>query len=274
MRTLLVLIGLGLLPGCAVGPPGQPPPPEQSWLLRVAGIPPGALYPAITAVPGEPGRPLAALPVTLRTAVERGRDLWVQETWGRTGLACAVCHPDASMVRGWASGYPAAWLSDGDRDFRVKTLAEVIAGAVQGHLGLALSPDHEAVRDLEAFLAWQGDGARLRPGVSGINRPAEGWLAELQGSVERGRSRFVAACGRCHGPGVLAGAAAGFPAVVTGAGVLGLDAFIARHARAELAASWSRPELADLTAYVVSLSKGWPLRAGRLVRLERQRGRQ
>jgi len=189
------------------------------------------------------------------------------------GVACVHCHRDHSDIVSWAGSYPKVQIFDGT-PYRVKTLRMVILEAMDTHTDLGPIECGEMAEDLQAYIAWWGDGEPLAPGISVKGTPPEENLAEFGEAVSRGRSLFTRkeplSCAYCHTAEEkddiyrrsLKGVFLGFPrSSGEGERAVSLDTYLLAHNRRQ-SVVMSVKSLTDIAAYLADLSRGSSLRPG------------
>ena len=77
----------------------------------------------------------------------------------RTGMACAMCHPFASDV------HPHEFPKFQEQVGKFSTLRDMINWCIEKpNEGVKLDVDSDAMKALEAYIAWANRGSRLDPG--------------------------------------------------------------------------------------------------------------
>jgi cytochrome c553 len=181
-----------------------------------------------------------------------GEQWWTRSPDLRNPVACATCHHDPGLTRGWAASFP-KFKPLPPPDSRVMTLLQATAEALKRHYGLA-NPEPVAVA-IAAFLDWQGAGLAPSPGVAAGQPVFETRLRALAASTARGSTLYAQRCDRCHGAAAAASAALAFPRVV-GNRAESLERFLERHRPIGRRLSWDSPATADLIAFLVSTRAG------------------
>lgn len=180
--------------------------------------------------------------------VAAGERWWTTSPDPGNPVACATCHHDPALTRGWAASFP-KFRPLPAPDGRVMTLLQATAQAVRRHYRLA---DAEpAAVAITAFLDRQGRGVALSPGVAAGQPVFETRLRALAASVARGETRYAQRCRRCHDVGAVAPATRAFPRAV-GHHAESLERFLERHRPIGRRLRWDSPATADLIAFLVS----------------------
>jgi cytochrome c553 len=180
--------------------------------------------------------------------VAAGEQWWATSPDPGNPVACATCHHDPALTRGWAASFP-KFKPLPPPDGRVMTLLQATAQAVRRHYGLA-DPEPVALA-IAAFLDSQGAGLPRSPGVAAGQPVFEMRLRALATSVARGRTLYATRCGGCHDAGTVASAALTFP---RGGGrrAESLERFLEHHRPIGRRLRWDSPATADLIAFLVS----------------------
>ena len=191
------------------------------------------------------------------------------------GVACVHCHRDHSDLVSWAGSYPKVQIFD-QTPYRVKTLRMVIVEAMDRHTDLGPIECGEMAEDLQAYIAWWGDGQPLVPGISVKGIPPEEDLDELRESINRGRSLFnrekPVSCVYCHTTGEhddsyrrpIREVTLGFPrSVGAGERAVSLDLYLLAHYRRQGVVMSAR-SITDIASYLADMSRGKLLRPGEL----------
>jgi thiosulfate dehydrogenase len=77
----------------------------------------------------------------------------------KTGMACAMCHPFASDT------HPHEFPKFQEQMNKFATLRDMINWCIEKpNEGVALAPDSEAMKALEAYITWSNKGSRLDAG--------------------------------------------------------------------------------------------------------------
>jgi len=169
-------------------------------------------------------------------------------------VACATCHHDLTDVRGWVAGFPKVKPLPPPHT-RVMTLLQANAEAVARHYRL---PDAlPAATAITAYLTALGADRPLSPGMSPGQPVFPARMRELDESVRRGASVFVARCGSCHRPAEVAPAVHTFPRV-SHARAQSLETFLADHRASGRPLDWAGQEVADVVAHLVAGLAGGP----------------
>ncbi len=217
-------------------------------------------------------RELETLDPTFQESVLRGWR-YFNASFADDGVACVHCHRDHSDLVSWAGSYPKVQIFD-QTPYRVKTLRMVILEAMDRHTDLGPIECGEMAEDLQAYIAWWGDGQPLAPGHSADSVPPEEDLAALEEAVSRGRTLFhrekPTSCALCHtteGPDdgyrkPLASVSLGFPrAGSTGERAVSLDSHLLAHYKRQ-GVIMSARSITDIAAYLAELSRGEIMRPG------------
>jgi hypothetical protein len=206
-------------------------------VTRVAGVRAALLLAAV----GLPALALAGSP----DLVVEGERWWTQSPDPANPVACATCHWDPGATRGWAASFP-KWKPLPPPGARVMTLFQTNAEAVTRHY--RLSDPRRAAATITAYLAAQGAGVPLSPGISAGQPVFPERLRALAASVERGRALWARRCDACHRAGDVARTLIAYPRVVSGH-VESLEEFVEHH-RAEALLTWNSQATTDLIAYL------------------------
>jgi mono/diheme cytochrome c family protein len=218
-------------------------------------------------------RELIALDPPFRESVLRGWR-YFHTSFADDGVACVNCHRDHSDLISWSGSYPKVQIFD-QSPYQVKTIRMVIMEAMARHTDLGPIESGEMAQDLEAYIAWWGDGQLLTPGISNIkDMPPEEDLAELVKSISRGQSLFnrekPVSCAHCHTVEYsemshrkpLRDILLGFPhAGSTGERAVSVDTYLLDHYRRQGVVMSTR-SITDIAAYLAELSRGKPQRPG------------
>jgi cytochrome c553 len=181
-----------------------------------------------------------------------GEQWWTRSPDPGNPVACATCHHDPALTRGWASSFP-KFKPLPPPGGRVMTLVQATAEALRRHYGLT-DPEPAAVA-IAAFLASQGAGLALSPGIAAGQPVFETRLRALAASVARGRMLHAQRCHGCHDARALASAALAFPRMV-GYRHESLERFLEGHRPIRQRLRWDSPATADLIAFLVSTLAG------------------
>src|SRR3972149_9538549 len=100
----------------------------------------------------------AAAQTGLQALVVEGERLWTQSPDAGNPVACATCHRDPAMTRGWAASFP-KFKPLPPPHARVMTLLQANAEAVERHYRLA--DPLPAATAITAFLTAQAAGGPL-----------------------------------------------------------------------------------------------------------------
>ncbi len=190
---------------------------------------------------GLPGLAFAAWP----DLVAEGERWWTQSPDPANPVACATCHWDPAATRGWAASFP-KWKPLPPPDARVMTLFQANAEAVTRHY--RVSDPRRAAAAITAYLASQGAGVPLSPGISPGQPVFPERLHALAASVERGRALWKRRCDACHRARDMAPTLTAYPRVV-GDRAESLEEFMEQH-REEPHLAWNGQPAADLIAYL------------------------
>jgi mono/diheme cytochrome c family protein len=217
-------------------------------------------------------RELENLDPPFRESVLRGWR-YFHTSFADDGVACVHCHRDHSDIVSWAGSYPKVQIFD-QSPYEVKTIRTVITEAMARHTDLGPIESREMAQDIEAYIAWWGDGQPLTPGVSRENRSPEEDLAKLREAISRGRSLFnrerPMSCAYCHTVEAskdnyrrqLVDIYLGFPrAGSTGGRAVSVDTYLLGHYRRQ-GVVMSKKSITDIAAYLADLSRGKPQRPG------------
>lgn len=95
-------------------------------------------------------------------AIQRGAELWGDRTLGTNGMACTMCHPDATVT------HPETYPKYKQQLGRVVSLQEMINWSIQGPLqGRPRELGSEELVALEAYINDQNRGQVMDMGVPG-----------------------------------------------------------------------------------------------------------
>ncbi len=195
----------------------------------------------LVALLGLPALALAGSP----DLVAEGERWWTRSPDPANPVACATCHFDPAAIRGWAASFP-KWKPLPPPHARVMTLFQANAEAVARHY--RLSDPRRAAAAITVYLAAQGAGVPLSPGISASQPVFPERLEALAASVERGRALFARRCETCHRAGEVARTLTAYPRAVDGRPE-SLEEFLERHRDAQPLA-WNGQATADLIAYL------------------------
>ena len=228
-------------------------------------------FPSLTSAQ-EGRRELETLDPSFQKSVLRGWR-YFNTSFADDGVACVHCHRDHSDIVSWAGSYPKVQIFD-QTPYRVKTLRMVIIEAMDKHTDLGPIECGEMAEDLQAYIAWWGDGEPLAPGISVKGMPPEEDLAELGEAVSRGRTLFSrekpVSCIYCHTADVpdddyrrpLRDVFLGFPrSGGEGERAVSFDAYLLAHYRRQ-GVVMSAKHITDIAAYFADLSRGKLQRPG------------
>jgi len=218
-------------------------------------------------------RELGALDPSFRESVLRGWR-YFQTSFADDSVACVNCHRDHSDLVSWSGSYPKVQIFD-QSPYQVKTLRMVIKEAMARHTDLGPIESGEMAQDIEAYIAWWGDGQPLSPGLSHERMPPEEDLTELGKAVNRGRALFnrekPVSCSYCHTVEEsevsyrkpLLDILLGFPhAGSTGERAVSVDTYLLNHYKRQGVVMSAR-SITDIAAYLAELSRGKLLKPGR-----------
>jgi len=242
-------------------------------LLPIAALFLILLFPAHGLGESQNGRrELETLEPSFKKSVLRGWR-YFNTSFADDGIACVHCHRDHSDIVSWAGSYPKVQIFDGT-PYRVKTLGIVIIEAMDTHTDLRPSQRGEMAEDIQAFIAWLGDGQPLEPGSSTKGTPPMEDLAELQNAISRGRYLFnreqPVSCANCHTVeetdenyrSPLKDVHLLFPrSGTTGERAISLDRYLLDHFKSQ-GVVMSPRSITDITAYLADLSRGKFLKPG------------
>jgi hypothetical protein len=217
-------------------------------------------------------RELETLDPSFQESVLRGWR-YFHTSFADDGVACVHCHRDHADIVSWAGSYPKVQIFD-QTPYRVKTLRMVLIEAMTRHTDLGSIERGEMAEDLQAYIAWWGDGQPLRPGKSTKGTPPEEDLDEFDNAVSRGRALFdrekPISCNYCHTVEVtkdryrkpLKDVLLGFPrSGSTGERAVSLDMYLLAHYRRQGVVMNTR-SITDIAAYLANLSRGEHQRPG------------
>ena len=197
----------------------------------------------------------AAAQTGLQALVVEGKRLWTQSPDPSNPVACATCHRDPVMTRGWAASFP-KFKPLPPPHARVMTLLQANAEAVERHYRLA-DPLPGATA-ITAFLTAQGAGIPISPGISAGQPVFPTRMQALAGSVLRGKHLYASRCGHCHNPAAAAASVRAFPRVMKERAE-SLEGFIERHRPLQPPLAWDGQATADIMAYLMSQAAGRPI---------------
>lgn len=211
-----------------------------------------ALTAVVSAMPAWAAAPSGRTDGALAALVAAGEQWWARSPDARNPVACATCHHDPALTRGWAASFP-KFKPLPPPDGRVMTLLQATAEAVRRHYALA-DPEPVALA-IAAFLDRQGAGLAPSPGVAAGQPVFEMRLRALAASVARGRTLYAKRCADCHDAEAAAAAALAFPRVVDRSAE-SLERFLEGHRPVGRRLRWDSPATADLIAFLVSMLAG------------------
>jgi mono/diheme cytochrome c family protein len=107
---------------------------------------------------------------------------------------------------------------------------------------------------ITAYLTELGAGLPVSPGVSPGQPVFPERIRQLEASVDRGASVFIARCGSCHRSAEVASAVGTFPR-----GNQPLETFLAGHRPSGPPLDWAGQDVADVVAYLVARTAGRPV---------------
>lgn len=221
-------------------------------------------------------RGLGELEPHYRASVLRG---WrsFQSSFAEDGVACVHCHLQHETLRHWPGAYPKVTIFDG-AEYRVRSLTQVIAEALERHTDLAPEARLVLQGDLLAYISWWGEDQRVIPGVSRTIPPAGIDLVTMKRAAERGaqllRQQPFKVCGQCHNitgndlNGKLrpmVNAPLTFPRYVSPPGFLmPLESFLAWHLATHGLEGYTpdSSEIISITTYLAELARGQRMRPG------------
>jgi len=192
---------------------------------------------------------------SFQALVAEGERLWTQSPDPGNPVACATCHRDPAMTRGWAASFP-KFKPLPPPHARVMTLLQANAEAVERHYRLA--EPLPAATAITAFLTSLGADVPISPGVSAGQPVFSTRIQTLAESVLRGERLYTARCGHCHQVGAVAPSITAFPRVGEGRAE-SLERFIERHQSLDQHLSWDGQATADVIAYLMSQVAGRPV---------------
>ena len=197
----------------------------------------------------------AAAQTGLQALVAEGERLWTQSPDPSNPVACATCHRDPAMTRGWAASFP-KFKPLPPPHARVMTLLQANAEAVERHYRLA--DPLPAATAITAFLTAQAAGVPISPGISAGQPVFPTRMQALAGSVVRGERAYARSCSQCHNPFDLAPSATAFPRA-EGGRPASLELFLEGHRPLQPSLAWDGQATADIIAYLMSLAAGRPI---------------
>lgn len=198
---------------------------------------------------------------------------YFQTSFAEDGIACVHCHRDHTDMVTWAGSYPKVQIFDGT-PYKVKTLRTVILEAMDRHTDLEPAEYSGITEDLQAYIAWWGDGQPLTPGITHKGMPPEEDIAELEKTVDRGRLLFhrekPVSCSYCH---ALQKTEDSYLRPIkdillkypkpgsSGERAVSLDRYLLSHYRRQ-GVFMSPRQITEISAYLADLSRGKVLRPG------------
>jgi cellulose synthase/poly-beta-1,6-N-acetylglucosamine synthase-like glycosyltransferase/cytochrome c553 len=184
-----------------------------------------------------------------------GRRWWSESPDPRNPVACATCHDDPAVTRGWAASFPKLKPLPPPHA-RVMTLLQANAEAVSRHYRL---PDPvPAATAITVYLVALGRDMSISPGISADQPVFPARIQALVQSVERGARVFADRCRNCHRAAAVAPAVRAFPRA-DGGRAESLESFLSMHRSRGRQLRWNSQAMADLAAYLVSQLAGRPL---------------
>lgn len=198
---------------------------------------------------------LGASDGSLEQLVEEGERLWTQSADPSNPVACATCHRDPAMTRGWAASFP-KFKPLPPPHARVMTLLQANAEAVERHY--RLHDPLPAATAITAYLTSLGADVPVSPGVSAGQPVFPARMQALAASVVRGERLYARRCGQCHKPAAAPISVTAFPRVVEGRAE-SLEWFIERHQPLQPPLAWDGQATADVIAYLMSQVAGRPV---------------
>ena len=198
-----------------------------------------------------PGAASATEEIRTRSLAIEGERWWTRSPNPTNPVACATCHHGTAEVRGWAAGFPKVKPLPPPHT-RVMTLLQANAEAVARHYRL---PDAlPAATAITAYLTALGADLAVSPGMSPGQPVFPDRIRQLDASVRRGASVFIARCSSCHRSAEVAPAVLTFPRASQP-----LETFLAGHRPSGRPLDWAGQEVADVVAYLVSRIAGRPV---------------
>jgi mono/diheme cytochrome c family protein len=197
----------------------------------------------------------AAAQTDLQALVAEGERLWTQSPDPSNPVACATCHRDPAMTRGWAASFP-KFKPLPPPHARVMTLLQANAEAVERHY--RLRDPLPAATAITAYLTSLGADVPVSPGVSAGQPVFQARMQALAASVVRGERLYAKSCDQCHKLPVAAPSVRAFPRMRDGHAE-SIETFIERHHPLGQPLSWDGPAMADLIAYLMSQVAGEPI---------------
>lgn len=187
--------------------------------------------------------------------VAEGERWWRESPDPGNPVACATCHYDPALARGWAPAFPKVKPLPRPHT-RVMTLLQANAEAVARHYRL---PDPRAAATaITAYLMALGADLPISPGVSPGEPVFPERIRRLELSVQRGRGLFGRRCAGCHDEAAVARATRAFPRLRDGRAE-SVESFLERHHVRGLPLAWDGQAVADLLAHLASTLAGQPV---------------
>jgi cytochrome c553 len=212
-----------------------------------------------TLLPTRPGPVLAAALVLLLAGpagagdlVAAGERWWTVSPDPTNPVACATCHHDPALTRGWAASFP-KFRPLPPPHARVMTLAQATAEAVARHYRLA--DPRPAATAITAYLTALGAGVPISPGASAGQPVFPDRIARLRTSVQRGDRLFVRRCGGCHTAHAVARRLDAFPHEREGQAE-SIESFLEAHDARAPRLAWDGQPVADLVAALTARRHG------------------
>lgn len=198
--------------------------------------------------------PASAAATPHAALVAEGEQWWTRSPDPGNPVACATCHHDPALTRGWAAGFPKVKPLPPPHT-RVMTLLQANAEAVALHYRMA--DPRPAATAITAYLTALGMDLPLSPGISPGQPTFPERIRELAASVTRGRGIFARQCGECHRPSAMAASVRAFPRVRDGQAE-SLESFLEGHGSSRRPLAWDGQPMADVVAFLVSQLAGRP----------------
>jgi len=201
---------------------------------------------------------LLAGPAGAADLVADGERWWTVSPDPGNPVACATCHHDPALTRGWAASFP-KFKPLPPPHARVMTLTQANAEAVARHYRLA--DPRPAATAITAYLTALGAGTPIAPGVSAGQPVFADRLARLRASVGRGDRLFARRCAGCHAADDVARRLDAFPRVRTGRAE-SVEGFLEGHDSRAPRLRWDGQPVADLVVALTARRRGRPLGEG------------